>query len=112
MLGGTNTNASLPYFLQSNSVVIFGGDDNYKMWYSEALKHNEHYIRINCDSHVDEITKELKMIVQKGNSKEGIRIYKDIIKNSQKFYKNYINMNLMADYLYLTLNSIQQGKCI
>jgi hypothetical protein len=44
--------------------------------------------------------------VKDGETKEGLKKYKNIIKNANKFYKNYMNMDLMADYMYWTINNI------
>ena len=106
MLGGTNTNASLPYFLQSNSVVIYGGDNKYKMWYSDALKPNQHYLGFDCDANTNSINEELSKIVAHGKTKDGQKMYKNIVMQAQSFYKRFLNMNVMADYLYIQLNSI------
>jgi hypothetical protein len=105
MLGGTNTNASFPYFFNSNSVVLFGGDNEYIMWYSSALKQDKQYIRIDCEKDNQELVKDLRQVVELGGTKQGIVKMQKINKYAKAFYKTYINMDFMVDYMFWLINN-------
>jgi hypothetical protein len=105
MLGGTNTNASLPYFFNSNSIVLFGGDKGYIMWYNHALKKDKQYIRIDCEKNNEELSKDLRQVVERTKTKQGVEKMKLMNKNARTFYNTYININFMVDYMFWLINN-------
>jgi hypothetical protein len=104
VLGGTNTNSSFAYNMQFNSVIVFGGDAGYNMWYSSICKPGVHYLPIDCSKPKPDVTKQLKNIVEFGRTDtEGML---DIIKNAQQFFKDHITNDFMAAYMFHILCQI------
>ena len=105
MLGGTNTNASLPYFFQSNSLVLFGGDHGgYKMWYSDTLRPGKHYLPVDCSLPADRLAVELKAVVDAGLRDS--MPYERIVRNAQAFYRAHITMDAIVDYMHGVLSRL------
>jgi hypothetical protein len=105
VLGGTISNSSMAYYMQSNSIIVFGGNREYKMWIDNIVAPNKHYIPFNCDKDVDDLSLQLKNIVEHGKQKQGKLEYNEIKRNANKFFKDYVSTEFIVDYFYILLNS-------
>lgn len=104
VLGGTNHNSSLFYFLQFNSVVLFGGERGYVMWCSPALTPGVHYLPVGCEGDAGQLKAQLERVVEDGSN--AIAARKAMVRRAKNFYKQYIDMDFFCDYLAHTLHKL------
>nr|WRJ69646.1 Glycosyl transferase family 90 [Oceanusvirus sp.] len=105
VLGGTNTNASLPYSMQSSSVVVFGGDDGYDMWYSDAMEPWKHYVPLDCQADASDMRAFFDALVRESETAAGQKKFSDIARHARSFYRDYMDLDVMAEYLYRVLGN-------
>lgn len=103
VLGGTVSNSALAFYLQYGSVVIFGGDRNYLMWYSKLLLPGKHYIALDCAKALPDMQRDLEKVVNDGRTARGCAAMAKIAAASVKFYNTYITLDFMADYMLWVL---------
>lgn len=80
----------LAYELSSNSVVLLAGSQ-WKLWYSRFMIEDVHYVAVKED--LTDLVDKIKWCQQHEDR------CLEIIKNANKFYKEYLGVNGILDYL-------------